>query len=247
MSFSLVLNHAPHRADRVANLARMLEALGPMPGPFLLNDDPDLKPAGPTKVSWALRQWEWSCAQPVTHCVFMSDDLNIVSEVFWQVLSAMVIARPSVPMGLLANHPRSVSLALRGVQGYYTNSWLVGPCMVIPKVHLLRFLAWFKALPADEQGKLNDDSTLNRWNTEQGPGEAWHPLPTVVEHRGDIATTWVSGDQYSRERVSWREMRTCHQGDGRWDWRSVQHGWELSRLVSPAFWLGDHPRLPVGE
>ena len=247
-TFSLVINHARHRDDRRKCLVRQLDTLGPgEPSFFLLNDDPDLKPAGPTKVAWALRQWEWSRDRPVSHHMFMSDDLDIVPRVFWPALRAMVTTRPNVPMGLLANHPRAVALALAGTHGYFTNSWLVGPCMILPHAMLADFLPWFKALPPDEQARLNDDSTLNRWVSERGGGRTWHPLPTIIEHRGDIETTWVSGDQYSRERVSWRQIRACFQGPGHWDWRSVPHEWNLEQLTDPEFWAGDHPLLPVGE
>lgn len=252
MTLAIVINHAPHREDRKACLARMLAELGgrdrPVDGlPLFLNDDPRLKPAGPTKVEWTKRQWRWALDSGADHCLFMSDDLNLAPG-FLSILRAMIEAKPTAILGLLSSHPRAVRLALAGYRWYRTNSWIVGPAYVFPRAHLAELFAWFCSLPdGDGPGQianLNDDSSANLWVSSRGPHETWHPLPTIIEHRDDIATTWVTGDKYSRERVSWREIRRT-EGDAPHRWISERHEWALFKMSDPAYWAGAAEMLPV--
>ena len=259
--FSLVANHAPWREERVVSLREMMMKLTPYAHgiPYFCNDkkhDRDSWRRGEAKVEWELAQWRWSLEQPVSHHVFMSDDLHVAPD-FWEILDAMVRAAPAACMGMLSNHPRAVTLASEGWRWYRTNAWLVGPCIVLAREHLESFLAWFERLPPEEQRALNDDSTINRWISEAGPKEALHPLPTIIEHRHDIETTAAAGDQYSRERVSWRAWRTVKQGfdaAGRpdhWDWSTAPKPYDLEAMKSVEYWQERGgptaaPMLPVG-
>lgn len=198
------------------------------------------------KVDWALEQWRWSAREGMvgtgaTHHVFMTDDLNLAPG-FWGLLSAMVAAHPDEPIGLLSNHPKGPQLAAQGYSGYRTNSWLVGPAYVLPHDHLVRFLAWFEALPDGRwtepgtKAYRNDDSSINEWITNGGGGErCWHPLPTIIEHRSDIGSTVGHGDQYSRERVSWRRGR--------------RHDFvrPIDQLTSVDWWARECPMLALPE
>lgn len=188
--------------------------------PFWLHDtdyrDLDWQDEG--KVRWALAQWKWALAQDATHHLFMTDDLDIMPEHFWKALGAMVAQKPDVPIGLLSNHPRAPELYLNGHQWYRTNSWLVGPAYVLPHELLAEFVADFERKPwgshttVGTQQWANDDSSINEWITKTGR-ECWHPLPTIIEHRHDIASTTGHGDKYSRERISWRDVRACTVDD----------------------------------
>lgn len=245
---SLCINHAPHRTDRRDCLREMLAVLEPWAGPFLLNDDPATKPAGPTKVAWTKAQWSWALSTRAEHCLFMSDDLHLCPH-FAPILQAMIDAKPDAILGLLSNHPRAVDQALAGARWYRTNSWVVGPAYVVPRRWLEALYGWYCALPPGtgpgQVEHLNDDSSLNAWNSAHGPHEAWHPLPTIIEHRGDIGTTWVAGDKYSRERVSWRETRSV-VGDNPHRWVSEPKPWPLLAMCATSYWDRPGDMLPVG-
>lgn len=272
-TFSLCISHTPWIADRVKALDEMLYEINvwqhdddcagspiddgycrgyDAPLDAILINDHDYRGTDwqVSKVEWALRQWRWSVAQPTTHHVFMTDDLHIAPS-FWPILTAMVQAHPDVPIGLLSNHPRGPGLFAQNRHGYRTNSWLVGPAYVMPHKCLVDFLAWFEALSFPDQQYANDDSSINAWNTlHGGPGETWHPLPTIIEHRADIGSTVGHGDRYSAQRLSWR---------GIWDplidptdgealtWHLTDLETEIDPMTHVDFWSGDAPMLAVGE
>ncbi len=248
MTFSLVTNNTPWRPERVKALAEMLLALAPWPGlPVMINDH-DYRGTDwqVSKVQWALDQWQWSARQDVTHHVFMTDDLHIMPR-FWEALRAMCSQSGDAPIGLLSNHPAAVALEAAGQHWYRTNSWLVGPCYVLPHAFLLRFLAWFEAKPDGNEpgakGYANDDSSINEFVSHEG-GYTLHPLPTIIEHRGDIDSTVGHGDKHSRERVSWRAI----QHPGPREWVRVTHE-PVRALNEPAYWAGANqaPLLAVGD
>lgn len=216
-TFSLVVNHTPWREERCSALRDMLLELLPLSRgvPFLLHDDDyrgrDWQQDG--KVAWALKQWRWSASQRSTHHVFLTDDLHLAPR-WWSCLDALVTACPDRPIGLLSNHPRGPELSAEGFRWYATNSWLVGPAYVLPHEQLVAFLEYFEKLPDGDwrepgnKAYRNDDSSINEWVTFHGPARTLHPLPTIIEHREDLESTVGHGDEYSRERLSWRWARS---------------------------------------
>ncbi len=249
---SVAILHAQWRPERVRCLNEMLVSLGG-----------EWEPAGlfagqkPARMAWsqfktilALSQWEWSLAQSdATHHLFLTDDLHMAPG-FNEILAAMVTANPRRMIGLLSNHPSAEKLARLGERSYRCNSWLVGPAYCVPRAMLQGFVDWYKSLPDDEEpgGRrwFNDDSALNEWNTRIGPGESWHPLPTIIEHRADLESCVGHGDKYSRERVSWRYTRECIVEADRVHWRSEPATFDLEAMKSPEYWGGDGPMLTVG-
>lgn len=237
---SLVVNHAPWAIDRLHTLREMLEVLTPMPnGGTYWTHDTDYRGGGPTPkigpVDFTLAQWRWAAAQKeATHHVFMTDDLELAYG-FWDILEAMVSAIGLEVIGLLSNHPAARNLQGQGARWYKTNSWVVGPCYVIPHRFLEGLLTWSEARgPAGSVDGLGwaDDSELNEWITRAGPAEAFHPIPTPIRHL-PFASTWTHtghGDQYSRECVSWRQYP--------W-YQEFQAADSPSALMStPLFWDG---------
>lgn len=220
-TFSLCLNHTPWRLERVEAKVRMLCELLPLSrgAPFLLHTTDyrdegreDARVPGNPKPAWvdfSLAQWRWSAKQQATHHLFMTDDL-LLAPGFWGLLEGMVGARPESVLGLLSNHPSAPKLHAEGLSWYRTNSWVVGPCYVVPHDLLVRFLEWAEPYRGPAAGNgWSDDSTLNEWITFHGPGEAWHPLPTIIEHDRELVSTWAHtghGDDYSHERVSWKQV-----------------------------------------
>ncbi len=258
MSFSLCLNHTPWVPERVKALLEMAPELKASPdGTRTLLHDTDYRgepwqESG--KLKWMRAQWDWSVAQEVDHHVFMTDDLHLVPG-FWKVLGAMVQAQPNVPMGLLANHPRARAVLDTGDHWYLTNSWLTGPAYVLPHELLVNFMAWWEKMPdhphtdVGTKSHENDDSNLNLYVSHANLC-AWHPLPGIVEHRVDLASTVGHGDRYSRERISWRYTREAFDIDGRVVWESTPRSTDstlLDRLRNPGYWYDGGPLLPVGE
>lgn len=247
-TFSLVINHTPWVPERVRAMAEMrrtlaVNELDELP---LMFNDTDYRGTDwqQSKVQWALDQWRWASKQDVTHHVFMTDDLHIAPR-FWDILGAMVANTGDNPIGLLSNHPRAFGGSGRSC-GYRTNSWLVGPAYVLPHDFLVRFLAWFEALPDGPHTTFgtkayrNDDSSINEFVTQSGSW-TFHPMPTIIEHRGDIGSTVGHGDKYSRERLSWRASR--HYDDERQEWLNFHHT-ELAvesiirNISDPSYWDG---------
>lgn len=260
-TFSIVVNHTPWRTERREALAAMVPELveaiavdGAYEASPIYINATDYRGTEwqVSKVAWALEQWTWSLRQPTTHHLFLTDDLHL-SPRFKSALEAMLLSRPDVPIGLLSNHPAGPRLYEDGHHGYTTNAWIVGPAYVLPHRCLTEFLAWFDALPGGDwrtpgtKGYRNDDSSLNEWITAAGPGVAWHPLPTIVEHRADLESTVGHGDRFSRERLSWRERRrVVDAGD---DFRWVSESWmgpRLEDMLLPEFWAGAAPLQSVG-
>ncbi len=254
MTFSLCISHTPWVQDRLNAFDAMLGALwlAPAPGvrvspcPFLLNNT-DYRGTDwqVSKVAWALAQWRWSAAQGVTHHVFMTDDLHIAPR-FWEILSAMCLHTGELPIGLLSNHPKGPALRRdTGAHWYRTQSWLVGPAYVLPHAFLVGFLAWFESLSFDEQKYRNDDSSANEYVSQIG-SYACHPLPTIIEHRGDIDSTVGHGDKYSRERLSWRQEQWPDPVDG---WQRVSVPTSIEDMCNDRFWRDatSAPVLTVGD
>jgi hypothetical protein len=212
IKISLSISHTPWRPERVAALRVMLGELGAPPGPFWINDRRATRPWQEFKTEWALEQWEWHLSTDATHHLLCTDDLHL-APCFVDCLEAMIEAAPEYVIGLLANHPKAVELFRDGWSWYRTNSWVVGPAYVLPRRFLEEFLVWRKALPpGNNEGCAdwyNDDSSINAFVTMSGRTAA-HPLPTIIEHRTDVESTVGHGDQYSRERLSWRKAFSHH-------------------------------------
>lgn len=242
-TLSIVVNHTPWRPERAACLRAMLNELRPLSRglAYWVNDvDHRGRDWQVAKVDWALDQWRWAArgeGAGATHHLFCTDDLALAPG-FVDILLAMIEAAPAAPIGLLSNHPRACELADAGAPWYATNSWIVGPAYVLPHALLVDFLAWFEALPdgphttRGTKAWANDDSSINEWITFHGPTRTLHPLPTIVEHDPDGATpsTVGHGDEYSRERVSWRRVQ--HPASG----LKVERAWPLEDMKRAEYW-----------
>lgn len=250
-TFSLIINHTPWRPERVEALVSMstnVELDWPSPtwgrgrGPFVLhNTDYRGSDWRAAKVEWMLAQWNWSERQQASHHVFMTDDLHVAPG-FWPILSAMVEAAGEAPaIGLLSNHPEGPKLAARQHRWYCTRSWLVGPAYVLSHAALVELLAWRAEDPTRHmpgwQEPYNDDECINAWIAATGQ-TCLHPLPTIIEHRDDLESVLGHGDQYSRERVSWRALHSCRVApDGLPEWESTGTGFDLEAMRSVDYWL----------
>lgn len=240
-TLSLVINHVPWKPERALALEAMLKEICPAFGPddAIKINDTDYRGTDwqKSKVKWFLDQLTWSWEQTTDWHVFATDDLHLMPG-FVEALRAMLEAAPTrCPVGLLSNHPRAPRLADDGFRWYATNSWLVGPCYAVHCSVLPKFRAWYMRLPdgnePGQKGYRNDDSSWNEWVTYHGGGRTLHPLPTIIEHRADLESTVGHGDQYSRERVSWREERIVLSHPDP-ETRTKRFEWECRpRVVAP--------------
>lgn len=261
-TFSLVINHTPWIPERVEAFEAMDRALlfdgkEPVPGKpnYVMHNCADYRGTDwqVSKVKWALDQWRWSAEKPTSHHVFMTDDLHVAPS-FWTILRSMVMAAPSRPIGLLSNHPEGPTHFANGHHWYATNSWLVGPAYVLPHDFLVSFLEWFFSLPDGVKpgckGYANDDSSLNQFITMSGLC-TMHPLPTIIEHRHDLASTVGHGDEFSRERLSWRFRRhVIHKSPLEFEWVNYALDEDPTPLMRHfAWWRNpwDAPMLKVGN
>lgn len=233
-AISLCMNHTPWRPERVEALRRMLLELVPLSRgvPFFLHDTDyrdegrrDAEVPGNPKPRWvdfSLAQWRWSASQSVSHHLFMTDDLKLAPH-FWELLEGMIAAAPRSILGLLSNHPSAPHLYVQGLSWYRTNAWVVGPCYVVPHEHMVRFLPWAESYRGAAAGMgWSDDSTLNEWITFHGPGEAWHPIPTIISHDRGLLSTWAHtghGDDFSHERINWQQI---HDELGPHSWENIR-------------------------
>jgi hypothetical protein len=248
-TFSLAILHAAHNPKRVLALRSMLLDLQPgaVGVPYRCFDERAEDRWDRWQHTLHPKIWGWALETPATHHVFMTDDLAIAPK-FWPVLRAMVGAHPDAIIGLLSNHPAGPKLHARGAHWYRCNSWVVGPAYVIPRAHLAAFLPWYQAWIGTVDGtQYGDDSSLNMWISSHGPRESWHPLPTIIEHRSDLESTWQSGDCFSRERVSWRcerwaPLREEYEGL----WTTVEKKRDLNEMCAEEYWRGSGPLLRVG-
>lgn len=252
MIVSTAIMHSPWVPRRVDCLNEMLNTAHPELLYVMSNKRPEDMGWHEWKTHMSRRIWEWSLSTGATHCLFLTDDLNLHPQ-FYRVLKAMIEGTGGDKIiGLLSNHPKAVALYEKGCSWYRCNSWVVGPGYLMPREHLTEFLFWWDDLPQGDQASplskeyLNDDSSINYWNTYFGPGESWHPLPTIIEHRGDLESTLGNGDRYSRERVSWRYTRSVMETKEAFYWNSASIK-PMGNLADPKYWEHIDPvMLEVG-
>ena len=247
MSLSILINHAPGRGT--AMLDDMLAELSPWP--MHVHDTAYPGTFLERKIPWALTQWRWAASQPTTHHLFLDDDVRLCPR-FLDVLSAMMQAPGDVPaIGLLSNHPRAPALAAEGHRFYRTSNWLVGPAYVLRHDVMVDLLAWYEALPLGAEGEegtkgRNHDGCINYFLSTHGH-TTLHTLPGLIEHdpenMGSTNATHGHGDQYSRERISWRGVKAPGGG------LIAPVGYDPPSMCRAAWWdTGHEPDLlPVSE
>lgn len=228
MTFSLSISHTPWHPERVEALAHMRRRLEPTPGRFFIHDaDYRGQPWAEVKHEWALAAWRWHLDAGESHCILMSDDLHIAPG-FWDIMHAMVAEVPDQAIGCMSNHPKAPGLLAKGVHWYRTRAWLVGPCILMPRDLLSRFVRWYEAwYPGLPRGRdtegfqefYHDDSSINEWLSQTGR-DAYHPIPAPIEHRLEIGR---SGNlqpfpEYAKESVSWRSLQEVSQFMAQPEW-----------------------------
>jgi hypothetical protein len=199
-TFAVAVSHAPWRADRVANMARVRPVLQRPGTPYYEETG-----KAPLHV-WSRRMWGWGVAQPVTHTLYIQDDLDLCPD-FWRVVEAMVRAVPNHILALISNHPMS-DRALADGHAWFRMCEVLGSAYVAPTVLMACFLDWLDRLPAGVAASNCEDFLITRWQHETGR-RAWCPIPSPVQTKDHEirSTNAVVGYAHQRSYLDWRDRR----------------------------------------
>lgn len=150
---------------------------------------------------WSRIMWGWGAAQPVSHTVYLQDDLRLSPD-FWRVVEAMVRAVPNRILGLISNHPLSDHALAQG-HTWFRMCETLGSGYVVPTPLMGAFLDWRDRLPVAQVASLCEDYVLSRWQYETGR-RSWCPVPTVIQTRDAITTTNPSVNYwFRRSYITW--------------------------------------------
>lgn len=154
--------------------------------------------------------WQWAAGTQASHCIFLQDDAR-VSPSFWSELTAMVQAQPEAVIGLEVVHHAATALAAEGHRWFTTADCLVGVGYVVPRAKLTAFLSWraselldgWRTPGPNGQPALTEDTLIAVWCLVTGE-RIWHPLPTIIDHDTEIASTYANdGHPNRRPLVRW--------------------------------------------
>jgi len=161
--------------------------------------------------SWSARLWQWGLDSGATHIVQLQDDVQVGPD-FWPQLRAMVEAVPDAILGL-------ESVMAIGSPWYTTGDGLIGVGYVIPRDDLRELLNFRDTpsfgehvdadrLPCLRPGsaeRLNEDQLIGMFTFSTGR-KIWHPVPTIIDHNVDIASTY-GNDSHSHRRPARSTVR----------------------------------------
>jgi hypothetical protein len=199
-TFCLAIPHTPWIVARVKSLQRLLEQLGSRPEHY--REFSDREP----NWSWAGKMWEWAAETGATYFLQLQDDV-IASPNFWSSIAAMVRSVPDQIIGLESVHPEAHSTRARGDCWYTTSDGLIGVGYVVPAALLRRFLYWRSSrLCKGAIVSISEDTLLCTYALAEGY-RIWHPVPTIIDHDTEIASTY-GNDHHSHRRptVTWRDF-----------------------------------------
>jgi hypothetical protein len=179
-TFALAISHCPWRPERAAVMAENRPLLVRTGIPY--REITDRMP----NWQWSRLMWGWGAVQPVTHTVYLQDDIR-VHPAFWWVVAAMVRAVPNRVISLISNHP----LARRAFEAGH--HWLkcgetLGTGYVVPTVLMPVFLDHRDRLPQAFLESTPEDFVFTRWLCLTGR-RAWHPIPAIIQTIEGIETT----------------------------------------------------------
>ena len=225
--FVLAISHMPWVPARVENMNRMRAVLRPEESAVVYREITDRA----ANWEWSGRMWAWAAeaarAHGATYAVCLQDDLDLHPD-FWHVLRAMIGAVHNRVLGLIANHPFARRAVARGDRWFLTSECL-GSGYVLPIPLLDSFLRWRAAQPPWRIRRSNEDFLITCW-VNATRRRTWHPVPSPIDHRRDIASTNPS-DRYPFRRSYVR-----------WDAAAVAS----LDLASSATWLPAQPPLDFG-
>ena len=205
LSFSLAVSHCPWLPDRVTNMKLVRPTI--VRAGTLYREITDRAPNN----IWSRTMWHWGASQPVSHGVYLQDDLRIHPE-FWAIVEAMVRAVPNRVIALISNHPMS-EIALSAGHSWFRMCETLGAGYIIPTVLMGSFLDWLNNISAKDFAETNEDFLITRWQFETGR-KAWCPIPSIIQTQNDrIFTTNEAYAQYPYRRsyITWDDPRVAER------------------------------------
>lgn len=197
-TFALGVPSTPWIPERVASLARLLDALQPEANAHEFRLFTDREP----NCVWSQKLWRWAASTSATHLLQLQDDI-IPAPNFWPALRAMVAAVPDQVIGLETVHPICRELARLGKRWARTRAWLVGPQYVFPLSgpnSLATFLAWCDANPQIVEKSIGEDVTVSTWIASTGR-DVHHPMPAIADHDLTVASVYHNDHHDHRKPV----------------------------------------------
>lgn len=239
MKLALSITHAPWILERAASLARLLEALdigGPKAKAAGLAHFHLETTKGPNW-KWGEAQWQWAVEQDADACVFVQDDQTVPPRGdFWVILRAMLDAAGERLIGLHTRHPDAIDLAARG-KHWLTTTEMVGTGYVFPlhasaRDSLQAFRAWRDRMGLEWCRKTDEDTSIGEGWCKMTSRRIWHPIPTIIDHDTDLASTADNDlDPERRPVLTWESIvaRTTGGPD-------PVSAWTFDDLKSTQFW-----------
>ena len=232
-SIALSITHAPWIPARIAPMSRIVAALaweGPEAADAGFKYVHTESTPGPNW-KWGEAQWSWALSTGAGGAIFLQDDTLVPGVprehvetppprgTFWRYFRAMMLAiGDDTLIGFHTRHPEAQTLALLG-RHWISTTELVGTGYYFPRALLLEFMAWREKMGLERVRKIDEDTSIGAWARET-KRRIWHPIPTIIDHDTDLAST-AGNDRMDERRpaVFWDD-----------------EGWSDEQLASPGFW-----------
>jgi hypothetical protein len=233
LSLAIATAHTPWISDRARSMLRLQEQIAEgradRGGGFAHWHEMAFCERMPNHV-WSELIWRWALETNRTHALFLQDDV-ILAPRFFRILRAMLVAKPShviafhVPQGRARDVFRE-----RRLRWVTSLDGLVGWAYLMPKTHLLDFELWRATELRPRAAELTtEDSLLDAWALDRGV-KLWHPVPTIVDHDVELASTYGNDRQLERSpTVTWKDIPLLFS----------TNDYDSGRLEEPAWWATD--------
>lgn len=191
--FALGLPHAPWAPGRKESFERLCESLHVgnhygITGIRAASAERCFQDRAPNHI-WSGKMWWWALDTDATHFVTVQDDIE-VAPCFWEILRAMVEAKPEAVWGL--HSPRGLTPTKHSV--YASSDGLIGTAYCLPVRFLAGFMNWRAKIPEETLAGMasdgfGEDSLLGLWCYAQTI-PILHPRPSFIRHQTQIASTY---------------------------------------------------------
>ena len=244
---------------RAGSLARLLADLGLSPiGPGVTvpvvpafgSIDCFIHDNRSPRETWSETIWTWGSKSGATHFLQIQDDVRAApGGLFWRSMYAMIEARQNGIINLQSVHEASPGLAAERVTSYTCSEGMPGPCYEMDVPLLTEFLEWRRTKLRDGTLQRVTEDTLLALFCLDTQRRIWSPVPTVVDHPGEVGSTYgndvgLRQDLYAtrqRPRVrwdNWEQILGAATGQ-----KTVEIPNKDAVLSDPRFWAGETRHL----
>lgn len=223
-TIALAITHASHLPERKESFSRLERALD------LTGNDPIAKygvfGGAEPRGAWSEAQWTWALRTGADHCLFLQDDVFVAPN-FWNVVKAMIEARPDDIMSLYSDHLAARRMALSRTAAWYSLSDAIGgPSYLMPRTVLNESIVWAgKNLQDGAADYLAEDDRLALFCLATGR-RCYYPVISVADHDTELASTFgFAPSPFRRSAVTWEDLPIL--------------GISPAKLEDPAYWRGE--------